>query len=283
MSRLALGALPFDVVLQSRGVGVVHALQEWLPAWGLDAFAALTHLGDTAVLLALAALVYLAYDRRAGVFVVGALFCGFAAVIAAKAWFGLARPPDELQHVAAYGLGFPSGHAVGATVGWGALALALESVLTRRRRALIAGSVIGVVALSRVAIGVHYLVDVVAGVALGVAVLWVTAWWLRDEPLGLFGFAGGLAALAVAVSGAAIESVALLGAGVGAATAWQAVEPAARPYGQSGVLAAGGGGVLVVAIVGLVDQRLAAAFGGAALLAAGVLAAPWANERWLDR
>lgn len=274
-------AFASPVVLQSRGVGVVRLLEGLLPPWGREAFAAVTHLGDTGVLLAIAALVYLAYDRRAGAFVLGALFCGFAVVIAAKAWFALPRPPLELQHVPTDGLGFPSGHALGSTVGWGALALALESVWTRRRRVMVAGAVVAAVSISRVAIGVHYLVDVVAGVALGVAVLWVADRWLRDEPLELFGVAGGLAALAVAVSGAAIESVALLGAGVGAVTAWQAVEPAARPYGRPGVLASGGGGVLVLAGVGLVDGTLAAAFGGAALLAGVVLAAPWAYGRWL--
>lgn len=281
MSQPALAVLPFDVVLQSRGVGVIPAIQEWLPPWGIEAFAAVTHLGDTAVLLALAALVYLARDRRTGAFVVGALFCGFAVTIAAKAWFGLPRPPDQLQYVSAYGLGFPSGHAVGSTVGWGAMALAFDTVSSARRRAMVAGTVVAVVSLSRVAIGVHYLVDVVAGLATGLAVLWVAARWLRDEPLGLFALAGGLATLAVAISGGAIDSVALLGACIGAVTAWQVIEPDDRPYGRHGVLASGIGGGLVVAGVGFVDLMVAAAFGGAAVVAAGVIVAPTALERWL--
>lgn len=280
MNQPVLAALPFDVVLQSRGVGVIPAIQELLQPWGIGAFAAVTHLGDTAVLLALAALVYLAHDRRAGAFVAGVLFCGFAVTIAAKAWFGLPRPPAELQYVSAYGLGFPSGHAVGSTVGWGALALALDTVSSVRRRAMVAGAVAAAVSVSRVAIGVHYLVDIVAGVAVGLAVLWVAVRWLRNEPLGLFGFAGGLAILAVAVSGAAIDSVALLGACIGAVAAWQVIVPDDRPYGRQGVLASGIGGGLVVAGMGFVDPTLAAAVGGAALATAGVIVAPAALERW---
>lgn len=283
MSHPALAPLPFDVVLQSRGLGVIPALQELLPPWGVGAFAAATHLGDTAVLVALAALIYLAYDREAGAFVAGVLFCGFAVTLAAKAWFGLPRPPVELQYVSAYGLGFPSGHAVGSTVGWGAMALALDTVSSARRRAMVAGTVVAAVSISRVAIGVHYLVDVVAGVAVGLAVLWVAVRWLRNEPLGLFGLAGGLATLAVAISGAAVDSVALLGACIGAVTAWQVIEPSARPYGRHGVLASGIGSGLVVAGVAFVDPMLAAAFGGAALAAAGVIVAPVALERRLGR
>lgn len=280
MSGPAAGALAF-VVLQSRGVGALEALRAGLPGWAVEAFAAVTHLGDTAVLLALAALLYLAYDRDSGAFVLGALFCGFALVVAAKAWFALPRPPAELRYVAEAGFGFPSGHAVGATVGWGAMALALDRLWTLPRRALLAGVVAAVVSLSRVAIGVHYLVDVVVGAAIGLAVLAVAARWLRAAPLGLFGLAGGLSALAVAVSGASLEAVTLLGAAGGALVAWQLVEPAGRPYGRSGVLAAGGAGALAAAGAAAVAPMAAAAFAGAALVTAGVLLAPVGVERSL--
>lgn len=277
MSPAPGATLATGIVLQGRGVGVLEALQGSLPAWLLDAFAAVTYLGDAAVLLTLAALVYLAVDRRAGAFVLGAVFAGFAVTLAAKAWFALPRPPVELQYVAETGLGFPSGHAVGATVAWGAMALVLEPVWTRRRRAVVAGVVVAAVAVSRVAIGVHYLVDVVVGVLVGLAVLGVAARWTRDEPLGLFGLAGGLAAVAVAVSGASVESVALLGACAGAVTAWQVVDPADRPFGRQGVLASGGGGILLAAGGAVIDLSTGLAFGGAALLTAGVLLVPLAR------
>lgn len=279
MTPMAASTVP-TVVLQSRGIGGLVGIPVDLPAWALAAFAVVTHLGDTAVLLALAALVYLAHDRRAGRFVVGALFAGFAVVIAAKAWFALPRPPVELRYVAAAGFGFPSGHAVGATVGWGAMAVALERVWTVRRRAVLAGAVVAAVALSRVALGVHYPGDVLAGVGLGLVVLGAAVRWGHAEPLVLFGLAGVLAALAVAVSGAALDAVALLGAVGGALVARSAVEPPAWSTDRRAGLAGAGVGLLVAAGVAIVDPTRALALAGAGLLTAGVLLAPEARQRW---
>lgn len=269
-------------MLQTRGIGVLEAFREGLPTWGAEAFAAATHLGDTATLVVLAALVYLAYDRRAGSFVVGTLLVGFGVVVALKGWFILARPPADLQFVAAYGYGFPSGHAVGATVGWGATALALDGVWTRRRRLAAAGAVAGVVALSRVAIGVHYLVDVVVGVALGLLVLAAAVRWGREAPLRLLVGAVLVALVAVAVTGADGDAAALLGATVGGATAWQVVEPADRPWGRPGVVASAGGGVLALGGLALAGPPAVVAFGAGALLSAGIFLAPVAAEQWLD-
>lgn len=269
-----------DGGFQGRGVGVVQALQDELPRWGLEAFAAVTHLGDTEVLIALAILVYLAYDRRDGAFVLGVLLVGFTVTVVAKTWFGLPRPPADLQYVTESGLGFPSGHALGSTVAWGSLAVVLEKVSTVGRRALGAGTIVAAVSISRVVIGVHYLVDVVVGVAAGVVVLAVAIRWLRDEPLGLFGIAAALAVVALVVSDTAVESLALLGGSVGALTGWQVVEPGARPYGRLGVVATGGGGLVVVGALAALGTLAALTFAGAAVLTAGVFLAPTARERW---
>ncbi|MDZ7700941.1 MAG: hypothetical protein U5J98_02105 [Halobacteriales archaeon] len=86
----------------------------------------------------------------------------------------------------------------------------------------------------------------------------------------------------MAAAGASVESVALLGATVGGAlVAWQLVEPAARPYGRQGVLAAGGTGAVVAVGAAAVDPIAAAVFAGAALASAGVLLAPVARTRRL--
>lgn len=270
------------VVLQGRGVGVGEALRSLLPEPAVTVFAALTVLGDSAVLLALAALVYLAYDRPAGGFVGGTLFAGYATVIALKAAFALPRPPADLHVVAVSGYGFPSGHAVAATVGWGALAVALEGVLSARLRAAGAAAAVAAVALSRVAIGVHYPVDVLAGVGIGLVVLGAAVRWGRGEPLALFGLAGGLAGAAVAASGAVVEAVALLGACAGALVAWPAVEPGDRPRGRPAIAAAAGAGVLVVAVVAAVAPAASLLFAAGAAATAGVVLAPVATSRWLD-
>ena len=80
----------------------------------------------------------------------------------------------------ASGWSFPSGHAFGAMVFYGLLvAFAWVSTERRTRRvaAVVAGVlVVGAVGLSRVALGVHYLSDVVAGWAVGVAWLALSQW-----------------------------------------------------------------------------------------------------------
>lgn len=88
------------------------------------------------------------------------------------------RPrPSLLDPVAtAHGRSFPSGHAMSSTIVYGALLLVvLPWVTPARRRLAVAGAVIMVlvVGFSRLALGVHYLSDVVAGYVLGCA--WLAA------------------------------------------------------------------------------------------------------------
>ena len=71
---------------------------------------------------------------------------------------------------------FPSGHAMAATVLYGLLAVYAVRHLRQRRSRLLAASVAGVlivlVSFSRLYLGVHYLSDVVGGIAVGV--VWLT-------------------------------------------------------------------------------------------------------------
>ena len=77
---------------------------------------------------------------------------------------------DPIQTLTTYS--FPSGHAVGATVLYGTLAVIAASALYDRRLRLgaIAAATILVVLIcfSRIYLGVHYLSDVVAGCLEGV-------------------------------------------------------------------------------------------------------------------
>lgn len=166
----------------SRGVGGIEALRSLLPGWAIDAFAVLTVLGDTAFLLLVFLALYWFYDRDEGAFALLVFLGGVVFIAGLKAAFGLPRPPGSLRIVTADGHGFPSGHAFGATVGFGLLALVLDAG-TRAVRGGIATLLVAVVALSRVAIGVHYAVDVLAGITVGLAYLAVVrrvAWPRRD-------------------------------------------------------------------------------------------------------
>lgn len=89
-----------------------------------------------------------------------------------KHTFQRARPQfdDPLLTLSTYS--FPSGHASSATILWGLAACYLASRLPRRMGALVlagALSMVGLVGLSRMYLGVHYLSDILAAVAEGVA------------------------------------------------------------------------------------------------------------------
>ena len=78
--------------------------------------------------------------------------------------------PDVMQLVEAAGSSFPSGHSTAAAAAWSAVALVLGRDRGRVTRAwLAAGAVVIAVAVatSRALLGVHWVTDVVGGLALG--------------------------------------------------------------------------------------------------------------------
>nr|WP_255633095.1 phosphatase PAP2 family protein [Demequina sp. TTPB684] len=116
----------------------------------------------------------------------------------AKEYVGRVRPDVALPLAELpSNASFPSGHAMSATVVWGALTLVALSVVRPSRRtalALAAVSFIILTGFTRLALGVHFVTDVIAGWALGA--LWLAAMtaafrrWLRYrhepvEPAGL--------------------------------------------------------------------------------------------------
>jgi undecaprenyl-diphosphatase len=109
--------------------------------------------------------------RRPRAFAAGLLAIGTAALLVTilKQTFDRPRPPiadptlDPIGIVPA-SASFPSGHAATAF----AAAVAIGLVHPRLRRPLLA--LAAVVALSRVYLGVHYVLDVLAGTVLGIAV-----------------------------------------------------------------------------------------------------------------
>jgi membrane-associated phospholipid phosphatase len=83
------------------------------------------------------------------------------------------------------GYSFASGHTIGATLLYGQLALFVVPIIkSRRGRALLFSAAMFLVALvgfSRVALGAHYLTDVLAGMCFGTA--WLTVCLLASRPL----------------------------------------------------------------------------------------------------
>lgn len=216
-----------------RGVGEFDFVQEAIPDSLAILFALLTQLGDIWFVTVLFLVLVVRYDGpdrdrivAAGGLVIGAI----ALVLIAKEVFALPRPDRPLAALEAVpalyrpiysltayasGYGFPSGHAVVSTATYLSLA-AVVPVSTRRRRYAAATLLIAVVSFCRVALGLHYLVDVLAGIALSAVFLFLAFRLLaryrtpvvrRTVALGL-GTALGLAA--VAVTGVHLEALALL-------------------------------------------------------------------------
>jgi undecaprenyl-diphosphatase len=92
---------------------------------------------------------------------------------------GRLRPVVSHPIATGGGNSFPSGHALASIVGYGALLLVFAPALHRRARTpVVAGLAVLVAAIgfSRLALGVHYLSDVVGAWALGIAWLGLSAY-----------------------------------------------------------------------------------------------------------
>ncbi len=143
-------------------------------------FIVITTLGSTAtgVLATVAAGTYLLLRKKRYWFAAITLTIAGGALLnwSLKLAFQRARPrlDDPIQVFAGYS--FPSGHTLTATVVYGTLALLLFTrVKSRRSRVLVIASacvLILLVAFSRIYLGAHYLTDVLAAIAEGVA--WIS-------------------------------------------------------------------------------------------------------------
>ncbi len=143
---------------------------------------AVTTLGNSAVLAGViaAAAVFLAIRRRwlLLLYLVATAAGAFVLVPVTKAAVGRLRPvvADPVAH--ALGKSFPSGHALESVVCYGAVLLVFLPAARGRWRPAFTWAVAVVVALigiSRIMLGVHFVSDVLAGWAIGVTWLGVTA------------------------------------------------------------------------------------------------------------
>ncbi|USZ71397.1 phosphatase PAP2 family protein [Natronosalvus halobius] len=221
----------------SRSLGVTNALREVVPEWSLELFVALSMLGDLVVIVPALAVLYLTdvgqslvRDDRSEplcstrtAFLVAVVFGGCALVVLLKGLFALPRTSLELQVAEASVYGFPSGHTMGATIFFGSLA-AWFSVGQLWSRFAGAGLVISLVGFSRLVLGVHYLVDVLAAVLFGTGYLVAIAWLAKGRPERAFAVAIGIAVLATVVTGGSARALLALAGTVGAGVGWQVIE-----------------------------------------------------------
>ncbi len=162
---------------EPHAVGFLNGVSTVLDPWTLRAVAA-----GSVVLLAVRG------QRRL------ALWAGTTVVVAGVLGFTLklivarSRPslPDPVS--TAPGASFPSGHALNSFVILGVLVLLVLPMIPRRLRPVVwalAGATVALVGFARVALGVHYVSDVVAGWLIGAGLVAVTVvafeTWRRPE------------------------------------------------------------------------------------------------------
>jgi membrane-associated phospholipid phosphatase len=133
---------------------------------------------------------YLWLKKRRGLasFIVVTGLVGGVVDTAVKLWVD--RPRPSLAHPVAIGPrgSFPSGHTMTATIGYGVLLLVFLPLVARRLRvAMVIGTgvLVCIIGCARLALGVHFVSDVVGGFLLGLA--WLAAsttafsMWRRDQ------------------------------------------------------------------------------------------------------
>jgi membrane-associated phospholipid phosphatase len=216
-------------VVTGRGVGVTEAVAGAVPDALVAVLVALTFLGSTYFVTSAGPVLYLfgarvgLLSRRDGARLLAVSVGALALVVVLKGAFAEPRPPESVMQIAAAGNGFPSGHATGAAAFYAAAAV-VTGIGTRTRRYAAAGGLIVLVAFTRVALGVHYLVDVVAGVAVGVGFAAVALAVTDRSVAAGFALGAALAAGGVAVAGPTPDALGAFGGTSGALLGWVAVE-----------------------------------------------------------
>jgi membrane-associated phospholipid phosphatase len=153
-----------------------------IAAWGADnasavttdLLRAVTHLGDTIlVVIVMAVVAANDYRRSHNGAVVGfmATVAGGVVVINNALKWLIDRDRPVVQHlIGSAGSSFPSGHSATAAAGWAAIALIVARWVPPRFRWWLAAGAITIavaVAASRALLGVHWFTDVVAGLIVG--------------------------------------------------------------------------------------------------------------------
>ena len=202
-----------DPLVQLDGT-VYEALQGLRTAWGDSVMVAITDLGGAAATIGVIAAValFLALRRRWRTLAHWLAAAAFAEglVWVLKETVGRARP--AAVYAGHEQFSFPSGHAALAIVVYGFLAFLLARGKSAAGKAAItfaAGTAIALVAFSRLYLGAHWLSDVLASLAFGLA--WVAllaiayTHHVRDEPLHASQLAATAAIALVLVGGAYVH------------------------------------------------------------------------------
>jgi undecaprenyl-diphosphatase len=112
------------------------------------------------------------HDRPGALLIVGVSLTAELCNLALKETFQRTRPSLFQEIATLHSYSFPSGHAMGSAAVYGALAVSVARSVPRWRKPAfaIASALILLIGLSRIYLGVHWLTDVLAGWAAGLAI-----------------------------------------------------------------------------------------------------------------
>ena len=161
------------------GLAFLLWLQEFRTPFLDTFFAAMTALGDKEFYLLIMPLIYWCLHKPFGREMAYLLVFTSYINTFLKTFFKLPRPPIEIHIIeqGVYGYGLPSGHAMYPMSLWGYTAWRWRHKASWLIPAL--GLFIGLIAFSRLYLGVHYPADTVTGLLLGLLVILV---WLKLFP-----------------------------------------------------------------------------------------------------
>lgn len=147
-------------------MGTIEWMQSWQGPFLTGVFRVITALGNEEFYLFLLPVLYWTWNKRAMRRLVVLFLPALLLGVYLKYALHVPRPAGP-HLVATTGASFPSGHALGATVVWGYLALAVR----RRWFWVAATALVLLIGLSRIALGVHWPSDIAGGIAIGALLL----------------------------------------------------------------------------------------------------------------
>lgn len=157
------------------GVDILQAIQSFSSPAADRFFSLITSLHQEAVYILILPLVYWLYDKRFARYLVSVFLLGYWANTVLKELFQTLRPsPAQVRVLGAEtgtGYAFPSGHAMGPLMFWGAVAQEIR----RPSFTAVTGLLIFLIGLSRLYMGLHWPLDVAGGWAIGLLLLLLLA------------------------------------------------------------------------------------------------------------
>jgi len=202
-------------------------VREALPGSMIQFLEIITILGNGALLFSIAALLYW-FDpdnlRRKRLLLLSLAVLTLAVVGGLKGILQVSRPDLAFAPENYPGWSTPSAHAMGATVIYGGLAVLSDNkLIINILQYLGAGSLIFIVALSRVVLGVHYIGDVLLGVILGVVLVYIGIRIKRERTTGAVFKLGILISTGAFILGSEEFITLSLGSSLGGLASWKIV------------------------------------------------------------